>query len=250
MSEESAALIAVQSVAYAGLDGLLSVVPLDLCAYLHVGEELGPQLYLRRPMLAELDPADAFRLFSTLRDLLENTDHDEPVRARVDAFDALVTVSSGERSRGLWVAGRREGYLDEAQEAVARALGRSIMTVCHLAEGATGGTFAPTIVRVAVDTTEAGVSAEVAIDHGGGIGIGRGDAPTPVAAVAWATLDALDPSLKLIAADEDGIDHSRVVLALIRDDLGDSAVGAALADNGSLRAAAEATLSAVAALRA
>ena len=248
MSEESPALLAVQSVAYAGLDALLSVMPLDLCAYLHVGEELGPQLYLRRPMLAELDPSDAFRLFSTLRDRLDGVE-DGVVQARVDTFESMVAVTSGPRSRGLWVAGRRDGELDSSESTLATNLAQSIMRVCHLAESTTRSSVAATVVRVAVDTTDTGAHAEVALDHPGGISVGAGTGATPIVAVAWATLDALDASLKLVAAAEDGIDQSRAVLALIRDDQGRSAVGAALSDDGSLRAAAEATVTAVGALR-
>ena len=248
MTDESPALLAVQAAAYAGLDAVLSVMPLDLCAYLHVGEDLGPQLYLRRPMLADLDPADAFRLFSTLRDRLDGAS-DDVEHTRVDAFDALVAVSTGPRSRGLWIAGRRDGEIDGPDAKVATELGQAIMAICHLAENTTRASFAPTVVRVAVDTTETGATAEVALDQQGGITIGTGDAATPIAAVAWATLDAIDQSLKLVAADEDGIDQSRAVLALIRDDQGRSSVGAALSDAGSLRAAAEATVNAVASLR-
>jgi hypothetical protein len=248
VTDESPVLLAVQSTAYAGLDALLSIMPLDLCAYLHVGENLGPQLYLRRPALAELDPADAFRLFSTLRDEIDIDD--DMVSRRVDLFDAVVAVSNGPRSRGLWVAGRRGGELDTNESATARNLGQSIMSVCHLAENTSGSAFGVSVLRVAVDSSDNGASAEVAVDHGNGVAIGRGIAPTPLAAVAWATLDALDPSLKLVAADEDTIDQSRAVLAMIRDDHGASSVGAALSDGGSLRAAAEATIAAVSSLRA
>ena len=248
MTEEPAALVAVQSAAYAGLDTLLGVMPLDLCGYLHVGEQLGPQLYLRRPMLADLDPAEAFRLFSSLRDLLEGSD-EAVTQADVEHFDAMVVRSTGAQSRGLWVAGRRDGPMTDAEVTLAANLAQGIMLVCHLAEAATTPSFAASVVRVAVDTTEAGVNAEVALGYQGGTVIGQGKAPTPVAAVAWATVDALDPSLKVVAADEDGIDQSRVVLTLLRNDQGDTAVGAALADAGSLRAAAEATISAITSFR-
>lgn len=246
MTDESPVLLAVQTAAYAGLDALLTVMPLDLCAYLHVGEELGPQLYLRRPMLADLDPADAFRLFTTLRDQIDG--EDDAVSRRVDQFDAVIAVSTGARSRGLWVAGRRDRELDPDESTTARNLGQSIMSICHLAETTTTSPFGITVLRVAVDSTEAGATAEVALDNGAGVVIGEGTAATPIAAVAWATLDALDPTVKLVAADEDAIEESLAVLAMIRDDHGVASVGAALSDGGSLRAAAEATLAAVTSL--
>src|SRR3954468_12781939 len=123
MSEPTAG-IAVQNVAYSGLDALLGAVPVDLCAYLHVGQQLGPQLYLRRPTLAALDPADAFRLFSALRDQLEEADGES--RMKIDAFDAFVVASAGPHSRGLWVAGRRDDTLTDDDAATAAALGRAV----------------------------------------------------------------------------------------------------------------------------
>jgi hypothetical protein len=247
MSDGSASLLTVQSVAYAGLDVLLSALPLDLCAYLHVGEQLGPQLYLRRPTLSELDPADAFRLFSSLRDLLDAAPA-EDVRCRIEDFEALIAVSAGRNSRGLWVAGRHDEALGEDDGAVVTDLGRAIMGVCHAAETTAIDRAPSTIVRVTVETSDTGMRAEVAVDHEGREVIGQADAPTALAAVAWATLEAVDPSLKLVAADEDGVDDTRVVLVLVRDATGRSSVGASLADGGPLRAAAAAALVAVSGL--
>lgn len=239
MTDAGLTPLTVQSVAYAGLDALLAAAPLDLCAYLHVGDQLGPQLYLRQPTLADLDPADAFRLFSTLRDLLDERPQ-EDLRTRIDVFDASVAVSSGSRSHGLWAAGRRDGLRDE-DAATAVSLGRAIMTVCHAAESAAAASSLPVVVRVGVDTRGDRTTAEVEIDGGRSI-TGYGSGATPLAAVATATIDALAPSFKLIAADEDTIDDQRVVLVLVRDDQGDSTVGSALVDRGALVAAAEATL--------
>lgn len=125
--------MSVQSVAYAGLDALLSVLPLDLCGYLHVGEHLGPQLYLRRPMLSEVDSNEARQLLSTLRNLLDNTS-DGTMHSRFDVFDAIVAASSGPESRGLWIAARRDRVLETAEATVATSLARSIAAVCHIAE--------------------------------------------------------------------------------------------------------------------
>ena len=239
MTDASPTPLTVQSVAYVGLDALLAAMPFDLCAYLHVGEQLGPQLYLRQPTLADLDPADAFRLFSTLRDLLDERPS-EDLRTRIDTFDACVAVSSGPRSHGLWAAGRHDGLHDKAA-ATAVSVGRAIMTVCHAAESAAVASSLPVVLRVGVDTRGDSTTAEVEIDNGRTI-TGYGSGATQLAAVATATIDGIAPSSKLIAADEDTIDDQRVVLVLVRDDQGESTVGSALADRGPLVAAAEATL--------
>jgi len=240
MTDVSSTPLSVQSVAYAGLDALLAAMPLDLCAYLHVGEQLGPQLYLRQPTLADLDPPDAFRLFSTLRDLLDERPQVD-VRTQIDVFDASVAVSNGPHSHGLWAGGRRDGLLDEGADTCAR-VGRAIMTVCHAAESMAATTSPPVVMHVGVDTRRDTTRAEVEIDVSGRSITGNGAGTTPVVAVATATIDALAPSSKLIAADEDTIDDQRVVLVLVRDDQGHSTVGSALVSRDALGAAAQATL--------
>lgn len=241
MTVGTAPLLAVQSVAYAGLDTLLLAVPLDLCAYLHVGEELGPQLYLRRPTLTELDPAEAFQLFSSLRDLLEDERAAvEPVR--VGAFDAHVSRSAGVRSRGLWVVGGRGGPLAEEHASVALTLGESVMLLCHAAEAVTVTDETPVISRVAVETTDTGLRAEVSVEHQGAERRGQAEAATALAAVATATLDAVDAPCKLVAAEEDGLGDARIVLVLTMDEKGELSVGSAIADGGPLAAAAVAAL--------
>jgi len=240
MTEEAPAL-GVQSIAYAGLDALLIAVPLELCGYLHVGQDAGPQLYLRRPRLADLEPNDAFRLFSTIRDQLDESGTDAR-RVQVDGFDAVMEGSSGPNSRGLWVAGRHDAAITESDAAVVGALGRAVMGVCHAAEAVAIGNASASVVRVTIETSDDGMQAEVALDHAGQERVGRGGASTALSAVASATLDAIDPSLKLVAADEDAISESRAVLVLVRDGLGRSSVGASLIGGDPLRAAATAAV--------
>ena len=247
MSLGTAPPLAVQSVAYAGLDTLLLAIPLDLCAYLHVGEELGPQLYLRRPTLAGLDPAEAFQLFSSLRDLLDDPSPDV-AEAAVGTFAAAVVRSAGPRSRGLWVVGSRSGPLPAEQVEVARAVGANVMAVCHAAEAMVPGAaapVAPSVERVAVETTDAGLRAEVSVLGDRGVGNGTGVASSALAAVSLATLDAVGSTRKLVAAEEDGIGETRVVLVLTMDDAGELSIGSAIAEGGPLAAAADATLRAV-----
>ena len=249
MTDRAAPELAVQSVAYAGLDTLLLALPLELCAYLHVGEELGPQLYLRRPTLSALDPAEAFQLFSSLRDLLDAPElSDGPVV--VGAFDAHVVRSTGPRSTGLWVIGSRGEPLGSDRVEVARAMGESVMALCHAAEGLIGDGPAspatPVVSRVAVETIEAGLRAEVVVAAAGRESTGHADAPSALAAVASATLDAVGSPRKLVAAEEDGLGDTRVVLVLTMDDVGGLSVGSALAEGGPLAAAAAAALESVA----
>jgi hypothetical protein len=235
--------LGVQTLAYAGLDAVLAVHSLDLCAYLHVGSELGPQLYLRRPTLGALDPAEAFSLFGALRDLLDEPG-DGPLT--VAGFEAVAIASRGPASRGLWVAGTKDRPLDPAARRASSELGRAMMLLCHEAERVNTGAQEPSIVRVSTETTAEGVRAEVAVLTPTGEQVGRGEAGAPLAAVAWASLAAVDPSVKLLAAEEDVIDQTRVVLVLLRDGNGRTTVGSALVESDPLRAAAMATLTALA----
>jgi hypothetical protein len=234
--------LGVQTLAYAGLDALLAVHTLDLCAYLHVGSDLGPQLYLRRPTLGALDPAEAFSLFSALRDLLDQP-NDGPLS--VGGFEAVAIASRGPASRGLWVVGRRDEPLDPGARRAGSELGRAMMLLCHEAERVYGSSEQPTVVRVSTETSDQGVRAEVAIQTPAGERVGRGEADAPLAAVGWATLAAVDPSVKLLAADEDVISDVRVALVLLRDSNGRTTVGSAVVDSDPLRAAAAATLAAL-----
>lgn len=239
--------LAVQTVAYAGLDALLTVRPFDLCAYLHVGEQLGPQLYLRRPTLASLDPADAFRLFSALRDQLEEAPGEES-RITLEDFDSLVVPSAGPHSRGLWVVGTRGAPLTADDAGVASSVAGGVMVVCHLAETALVRHAPPSVRHVAVETRSSGVHATVTLDHEGEQRVGNADATAPLMAVASATLHALDPSLKVGAAAEDTIGTERAVLVLVHDAAGRAAVGAALVAGDAMSSGATAALSAAARL--
>ena len=242
--------LAVQTVAYAGLDALLAVHPFDLCAYLHVGEQLGPQLYMRRPTLASLDPAVAFRLFSALRDQLDAAGGDDR-RTSIEGFDARLVPSSGPHSRGLLVTGMRLDSGESADEPAAEStatLAHAVMQVCHLAETALVR-HAPAAVRhVTVETRDGATHATVTIEHEGVARVGHAEAAAAPTAVASATLEALDPSLKVMAAGEDGIGTERAVLVLVEDAAGRSAVGASLIGADAMSAAATAALDAAAAL--
>jgi hypothetical protein len=234
--------LGVQTLAYAGLDAVLAVHPVDLCAYLHVGSQLGPQLYLRRPTLGTLEPAEAFSLFGALRDLLDDPG-DGP--QTIAGFDAVAIPSRGPASRGLWVVGSRSGPLEPDTRRAATELGRAVMLLCHEAERVSSGSSAPVVARVSTETAENGVRAEVAVLTGQGEQVGRGEAEAPLAAVGWATLAALDPSVKLLGADEDTINQTRVILVLLRNAAGETTAGSAVVGADPLRAAAIATLAAL-----
>src|SRR5439155_3392441 len=118
--------------------------------------------------------------------------------------------------------------------------------LCAEAERIAAHDDAPAVGRVAIETTDTDVHAEVCVIRNGSERVGAGEATTALAAVAWATLAATDPTLKLVAAEEDTMNDCRVALVLVRNVPGHTTVGAAVVNGDPLRAAAAATLAAVA----
>lgn len=235
--------VLVQRVAYAGLDALRAALPLDLCAYLHTTADAGPQLYLRAPDLSQLDATDAFSLFSALRDTLDGQETEQDT-ATVSGFDSFTVVTTGVRSRGLFVVGRRHDPLDAEERETAATLCRAIGSVSHALSDAGIADADPTPVRVAVEVVDGQAKADVLVSRSGEMRIGRGEASSPTVAVALATLDALDPSLKLLHSIEDDIGHERAVLVLVGDGEGSNALGSALCGADHLHATAGAALQA------
>ena len=236
----------VQRIVYAGLDALKAFTPLDLCAYVHAATGFGPQLYLRAPDLSAMDANEAFTLFTSLQSMLEAGSHPEgPVQ--VGAFTALAVVTAGSASRGLTVAGRKDGFFTPEQQPVIVELSRATASVCHVLEEAGPEVEAPVIqLSVHVGLTDA--QAEVSVRRGGEVREGRAEAPSPTAAVALATLDAVAAGCKLAQAMDDEIAGERAMLVLVRDDLGNAALGSALCGDDALQATAQATLDAAARL--
>ena len=233
----------VQQVAYAGLDALRAALPLDLCAYLHTTADAGPQLYLRAPDLSAMDATEAFNLFSALRDTLDNQET-EGATTQVGGFQSFTVVTSGVRSRGLFVVGRNEYALDPDEQETVTALCRAIGAVGHALDDAALAEADPTPVRVAVEVRGGQARADVLVSRSGEMRIGQGEAPSPIVAVALATLDAVDRSLKLAHSSEDEIGSERAVLVLVRDDTGHNALGSALSGTDALQATASAALQA------
>ena len=125
--------VVVQDVIYAGLDALLAAMPLDLCAYLHLAEAAGPQLYLRTPDLSSMDANECFALFGALRDALDaNEEDDSPFEVR--GFHALRMNTRGARSRGLHVVGRRAEALDDRERELAGRLSHALGAATHALE--------------------------------------------------------------------------------------------------------------------
>jgi len=233
----------VQRVVYAGLDALRTVVPLDLCACVHVAEGASPQLYLRAPQMAALDANDAFNLFGALRDLAEEG-RPSTTRATVAGHAALANAAVGSASRSVWVVGRLGGALEAGEEKTAMVLLEAIATVVHALDEARSSETTRELIRVEVAPAGDGTSAEVWVPIAGVVRSARADGGSPVEAVAAATLAAADPSLKLVAAAEDEISDERAVLVLVRDDLGRVALGSSLCGAEPLHATAFATLQA------
>lgn len=236
----------VQRIVYAGLDALKAVTPLDLCAYVHAASGFGPQLYLRAPDLSAMDANEAFTLFTSLQAMLDSEARpDGPVQ--VGPFTALAVVTAGSSSRGLTVAGRKDGFLEPAEQSAVAELSRAVGAVCHLLEEA-GPEVEPPAVQLSVHVGLTDAQAEVSVRRGGDAREGRAEAPSPTVAVALATLDAVAASCKLAQAQDDEIGGERAMLVLVRDDQGNAALGSALCGDDALQATAQATLEAAARL--
>jgi hypothetical protein len=236
----------VQRVVYAGLDALRAVIPLDLCAYVHVATGFGPQLYLRAPDLSSMDANEAFTLFTALQTTLDaETPPDGMVQ--VGPYSAVAVLSSGAASRGLTVVGRRETPLEPGEQATATELCRAVGGVCHVLEEA-GPEIEPPTIRLSVHVGLTDAQAEVTVQRGGETREGHGEASSPTAAVALATLDAVAASCKLAHAMDDEIAGERAMLVLVRDDQGNVALGSSLCSDDALQATAQATLDATARL--
>lgn len=238
--------LVIQDLVYSGLEALGAAMSLDLCAYLHAAGDLGPQLYLSRPSLAEMDATEAFNLFSALRDTLED-EHEGDEIILLGGYLALAVTTRGRFSRGLHVIGRRDRSLEDAETTMAVKLCRSFGRAAHTLEGAPDRPRpTPTPARVAVELVGDLTRAEVAIPLGGEIRTGTAEAPSAPRAVALAVIDAVDQSLKLGEAIEGEIGTERAVLVLLSDERGRSVLGSALCGAGSdpLQATAAAALDA------
>jgi len=242
--------LVIQDLVYGGLEALAAALPLDLCAYLHAAGDLGPQLYLAKPSLAEMDPTEAFNLFSALRDtLLDEHEGDETIL--LGGFLAHAVSTRGRYSRGLHVIGRRDGALEDRERELAVKLCRSFGRAAHTLEIVTDRPrTAPAPARVTVELAGDLTRAEVAVPLAGEIRTGAAEAPSAPRAVALAVIDAVDQSLKLAEAIEGEIASERAVLVLLNDERGQSVLGAALCGAGSdpLQATAAAALDAAARL--
>jgi hypothetical protein len=242
--------LVIQDLVYAGLEAIAAAMPLDLCAYLHAAGDLGPQLYLTRPTLAEMDATEAFNLFTALRDtLLDEHEGDETIL--LGGYLALAVSTRGRYSRGLHVIGRRDASIEDHERELAVKLSRAFGRAAHTLEVASDRPRpVPAPARVAVELVGELTRAEVAVPLAGEIRTGTAEAPSAPRAVALAVIDAVDQSLKLGEAIEGEIASERAVLVLLTDERGRSVLGAALCGTGSdpLQATASAALDAAARL--
>jgi hypothetical protein len=243
--------LVIQELVYSGLDAITSVIQLDFAAYLHAAGDLGPQLYLTKPTLADMDATEAFNLFSALRDTLLD-DHDGDDTILLGGYLAIAVSTRGRYSRGLHVIGRKDVSLDEQERELALKLCRSFGRTAHTLETASDHpkTSSSAPARVAVEMVGDMTRAEVAVPLQGEIRTGSAEAPSAPRAVALAVIDAVDQSLKLGEAIEGEIAAERAVLVLLTDERGRSSLGSALCGAGSdpLQATAAAALDAAARL--
>lgn len=237
--------VLAQELVYAGLEALAAVTPLDLCAYLHVAADEGPQLFLKAPSLSTVDPTEAFTLFTALRDALDS-EHPEEHPVPIAGHAALAVRTHGTASRGMHVAGRRAGPLEERERQTIAGLARRFADVAHALESLEAPAPRPVVARVSLETLGGRARAEVEVASGAAARTGSAEATTPPRAVAAAALDAVDPGLKLVDCADDEIAGERAVLALIADGTGAPSIGCALVGEAAdvLRAAAEAAIDA------
>lgn len=229
---------------YSGLDLLRSGMQLDLCAYLHSVPEVGPQLYLRAPDLSSMEPSEAFAVFAQLRDTLEGQ-HEEVGHFAAGAYEGVSIKTTGVRSKGLHVVGRRDGSLTEQQRDVAARVCRAVASVVHVVEGFGGKAPQASPARVNVEVIEGRARAEVSIAAPQGLRNGSAEGSEPVRAVANAVVAALEVDAKVIDAIEGDVGDERVILVLLTGPFDQRAVGASLSARDLLHATATATLDAV-----
>jgi hypothetical protein len=239
----------IQDTVYAGLDALRASIPLDLCAYLHVAHDSGPQLYLRSPELSSMDANEAFELFGALRDTLREAPNEE-TEVALGSYVAMALTTNGSRSRGLHVVGRRSAGLERSERDLATRLCRSLAGVCHNLEARAEPAVDATPIRVAVESGDNESKAEVSVPVSGGLRTGWGSGSSAVAAVATAVLDALGADWELVHAGDADAAGEHALLVLLSDSAGRPSLGCALAASDPLRAVAAATLDAANRLRA
>jgi hypothetical protein len=238
--------LVIQDLIYAGLDALLAAMPLDLCAYLHLAEGAGPQLYLRTPQLSAMDANECFALFGSLRDALDaNSAEDGPLDLR--GFHGHGMNTRGRRSRGLHVVGRRDEALDDRESALASRIAHAMGAATHALEALGPPPPEPTL-RLSVEVVEGGPQADISLEGGGEPRTGRGTAESPFEAVALAVLDAFDGGFDLLYAGLQEAGGERVALVIIDGRGLGRALGSALGQD-PLQATAAAALEAVSRLR-
>jgi hypothetical protein len=238
--------LVIQDVIYSGLDALLAAMPLELCAYLHLTEGAGPQLYLRTPDLSSMDANECFALFGALRDALDaNEQDDRPLEVR--GFHAISMNTPGARSRGLHVVGRRADELDEHERNLAGRLAHAMGAATHSLEAIGPPADEPTL-RLSVEVVEGGPQADISLEAGGQTRAGRGSAESPFEAVALAVLDAFSEDYELAHAGLQEAGGERVALVIVQCPGAGRGLGSALGQD-PLQATAAAALEAVRRLR-
>jgi hypothetical protein len=237
--------IALQDVAYGGLDAVRAVLPVDLCAYLHVSSGLGPQLYLRAPDLSTLDANAAFGLFGSLRDVLGDAQPGVQ-RLEVGGFQSVVLLSEGEVSRGLFVFGRRDEAITDEEADVIAPLCAAIGVAAHALESAVEPPVSLGGIKVIVGSAPSGATtAEVLVPVGPDMRRATAEGSTSLDAAASATLAALaalEPDLTLAGVAPVLVNGYEAVVVVVRD--ADQQTVAGIALTGSLDPAEAAALAA------
>ncbi|MCU1463946.1 MAG: hypothetical protein JWO37_4021 [Acidimicrobiales bacterium] len=200
-----------------------------------------------------MEANEAFHLFANLRDLLtaDLPEEGDVEMAGLIGCRAVTLRTEGSRSKGLWVLGRRADTMAEHEQARSMALARALGAVCHAVEAASGVADAiaeamAEPLRVLVTTSGGQAEAEVAVGLAAEVRTGHGRDESPLAAVARATIDTVDPAIELVHAADDELGGERAVLVVVRRGEDHTAIGAALSGTDPLRATAAAALQAAA----
>jgi hypothetical protein len=252
MSQQTDPGLLMQDLVYAGLEVLRTAVDAELCAYLHASDEHGPQLYLAAPDLGSTDPTEAFNLFTSFRDALDD-EHAGDETFLIGTYVAVAVTTVGARSRGLHVVGRREAPLEASERELVAKMARALGAVVHNWQPPPDAPPEPAVVvggarlsRVAIETVEGRARAEVSASLGDEVRTGVGEAASPSHAVTHAVCDLVGGNLKLVETADENVAGDRITLVLLKDEIDRRAIGASLVSetNDLLQATAIAALDA------
>jgi hypothetical protein len=149
MAPHRALDLPLQELVYAGLQALLAVTDLDVCAYLHDSVDTGPQLFLGTPTLAAAKGPEASSLLADLSAVLQRAHGELPGgvaigEERIAGVPCTVVTTAGPEGRGVHALGRRTPEVPDATRLalvrLATALGGAVHRLQWAASAGAGAT--------------------------------------------------------------------------------------------------------------